>query len=89
MMRGMFRRKLKDFAEQQQDNQDQIPMVERLKFRKLNQEEDEEKAKREFRKKFMDRDKRYNEDNYGSNQHLLTQNPPDLRPVGIEDQKNK
>ena len=44
-----------------------MPMVERLKFRKLNQEEDEEKAKREFRKKFMDRDKRYNEDNYGSN----------------------
>ena len=87
MMRGMFRRKLKDFAEQQQDNQDEMPMVKRLKFRKLNQEEDDEKAKREFRKKFMGGDKRYNEDKYGSSQQLLIQNPPDLRPVGIGGQK--
>ena len=43
-----------------------MPMVKRLKFRKLNQEEDDEKAKREFRKKFMGGDKRYNEDKYGS-----------------------
>ena len=42
-------------------------MVERLKFRKLKEdEEEEEKAKSEFRRKFMARvDKEYDEDNYG------------------------
>ena len=88
MMRGMFRRKLKDFAEQQQDNHDEVPMVERLKFKRLKEEDDDEKAKREFRRKIMgNAAKQYNEDNYGSNQQLLMQNPPDLRPVGIGGQK--
>jgi hypothetical protein len=44
-------------------------MIERLKFKKLKQDEDEEeKAKSEFRRKFMERvDKRYDEDKNGSN----------------------
>lgn len=31
MMRGMFRRKLKDFAEQQKENCDHTPLIDRLK----------------------------------------------------------
>ncbi len=61
MMRGMFRRKLKDFAENQQDNQAEMPMVERLKFKRLDEDLEEEKAKCEFRRKIMG-ERAYSED---------------------------
>ena len=51
MMRGMFRRKLKDFAEQQQNND--IDLLDRLKFNEIEEEEEEEKAKGDFRMKLM------------------------------------
>ena len=51
LMRGMFQRKLKDFAEFQHEQQDDVPMIERLKIKKFKDEsEDEIKAKDEFRK---------------------------------------
>jgi hypothetical protein len=51
MMRGMFRRKLKDFAEMQQEQQEDISLFERLKMKKYDREEEEElRAKDEFRK---------------------------------------
>ena len=61
MMRGMFRRKLKDFAENQQDNQAEMPMVERLKFKRLDEDLEEEKAKNEFRRKILG-ERAYSED---------------------------
>ena len=52
MMRGMFRRKLKDFVERMEENNE--PLIQRLKFSKLIQEAEEDtKAKDEFRMKFM------------------------------------
>ena len=33
MMRGMFRRKLKDFAELQKDNQEYVSLLDRFKLR--------------------------------------------------------
>ena len=46
----MFQRKLKDFAEFQHEQQDDVPMIERLKMKKFKDEsEDEIKAKEEFR----------------------------------------
>ena len=59
MMRGMFRRKLKDFAEQQQNND--VDLLERLKFKRIDENQEEEKAKTEFRKKLM-QVRTYNED---------------------------
>jgi len=52
MMRGMFRRKLKDFAELQQEQQEDVPLFERLKMKKYenNESEDEIRAKDEFRR---------------------------------------
>ena len=64
MMRGMFRRKLKDFAEQQQDND--VDLLERLRFKKLDEDEEEEKAKSEFRRKLM-QVRIYTEEDYNSN----------------------
>ena len=54
LMRGMFRRKLKDFAEQQIDNNEDVPLFERLKMKKFEEEDMEEViAKDEFRRKMM------------------------------------
>jgi hypothetical protein len=51
MMRGMFRRKLKDFAEMQQEQQDDSSLFDRLKMKKYEDESEEElRAKNEFRK---------------------------------------
>ena len=45
-MRGMFRRKLKDFAEHQQDQQEDVSLFDRLKKEKyLNESDDEIQAK--------------------------------------------
>ncbi len=50
-MRGMFRRKLKDFAEQQHDQQEDVPLFDRLKKEKYEHESEEElQAKNEFRR---------------------------------------
>jgi len=54
LMRGMFRRKLKDFAEQQIENNEDVPLFERLKMKKFEEEDMEEVvAKDDFRRKFM------------------------------------
>ena len=51
MMRGMFRRKLKDFAEQQHEQQEDVSLFDRLKKEKyLHESEDELQAKNEFRR---------------------------------------
>jgi len=39
MMRGMFRRKLKDFAEMQREVTGDVPMIERLSLRNLEEED--------------------------------------------------
>jgi len=39
MMRGMFRRKLKDFAEMQREVTRDVPMIERLSLRNLEEED--------------------------------------------------
>ena len=50
-MRGMFRRKLKDFAEQQHEQQEDVSLFDRLKKVKyLNESEEEIQAKNEFRR---------------------------------------
>ncbi len=50
-MRGMFRRKLKDFAEQQHDQQEEVSLFDRLKKEKYEHESEEElQAKNEFRR---------------------------------------
>ena len=52
MMRGMFRRKLKDFGEQQDENHDTI--LSRLNHERYVKEEEEDgKAKDLFRAKFL------------------------------------
>ena len=52
MMRGMFRRRLKDFAEKQADTHESTTMIDRLKMKKFELENEEElKAKQEFRMK--------------------------------------
>lgn len=54
LMRGMFRRKLKDFAEQQIENNEDVPLLDRLKMKKFEEEDMEEIiAKDEFRRKLM------------------------------------
>ena len=54
LMRGMFRRKLKDFAEQQIENNEDVPLLDRLKMKKFEEEDIEEIiAKDEFRRKLM------------------------------------
>ena len=54
LMRGMFRRKLKDFAEQQIENHEDVPLLDRLKMKKFEEEDMEEIiAKDEFRRKLM------------------------------------
>ena len=53
-MRGMFRRKLKDFAELQQEQQEDVPLFERLKMKNFeNESADELLAKDEFRRMVM------------------------------------
>jgi len=51
LMRGMFRRNLKDFAELQQ--QEDVPLFERLKMKQ--ESEDEARAKDEFRRMVVTR----------------------------------
>ena len=56
LMRGMFRRKLKDFAEHQIENNEDIPLFDRLKMKKFEEEDMEEIiAKDEFRRKLLQR----------------------------------
>jgi isoleucyl-tRNA synthetase len=50
-MRGMFRRKLKDFAEHQKDQEEDVLLFDRLKKEKyLNESDDEIQAKNQFRR---------------------------------------
>ena len=50
-MRGMFWRKLKDFAEHQKDQEEDVPLFDRLKKEKyLNESDDEIQAKNQFRR---------------------------------------
>ena len=50
LMRGMFRRKLKDFSEQQKEEQEDVSLFERLKMKNFQDEDVEElRAKDEFR----------------------------------------
>ena len=79
MMRGMFRRKLKDFAEQQQNND--VDLLERLKFKRIDEDQEEERAKTEFRKKLM-QVRTYNDDN-------LLNGKPNIKPVGRPEDNNK
>ena len=44
-----------------------MPMIERLMIRRLNEDEDDENAKSEFRRKIMRGAKKFNEDNCSSN----------------------
>ena len=54
LIRGMFRRKLKDFAEQQIENNEDVPLFERLKMKKFEEEDMKEVvAKDDFRRKFI------------------------------------
>jgi len=41
MMRGMFRRKLKDFAEQQVEAQESVSLIDRLRLNNFKEEQDE------------------------------------------------
>ena len=45
-------------------------MIDRLKFKRLHEDEEEEKAKSEFRRKIMTVQK-YREDDYNTNEQLL------------------
>jgi hypothetical protein len=54
MMRGMFRRKLKDFAEQQADNNENVPLFDRLKLKKFEEEDMEQIiAKHDIKRKLL------------------------------------
>lgn len=53
MMRGMFIRKLKDFAEQQQNNAEEIQLIDRLKLSRFEEDVEENIAKDEFRRKLL------------------------------------
>jgi hypothetical protein len=56
IMRGMFRRKLKDFAELQQENQENVPIFDRLKMGNFDLEDQEEiRAKDEYRRKINEK----------------------------------
>ena len=52
-------------------------------IRRLNEDEDDENAKSEFRRKIMRGAKKFNEDNCSSNLHLVAQNPSDLSSLGL------
>ncbi|TNV82719.1 hypothetical protein FGO68_gene2428 [Halteria grandinella] len=54
MMRGMFRRKLKDFAELQQNNQEGLQLIDRLKMNHFDEDLEENLAKDEFRRKLIE-----------------------------------
>ena len=60
-----------------------MPMIERLMIRRLNEDEDDENAKSEFRRKIMRGAKKFIEDNCNSNSQLVIQNPSDLSSVGL------
>jgi hypothetical protein len=52
MMRGLFRRKLKDFAELQKENQQTIPILDRFKMPNFEAEnQDDMLAKRELKER--------------------------------------
>ena len=53
MMRGIFTRKLKDFNEMLQEEHDSVPLVDRLRMNRFQEETEEPHAKKIFRSKVL------------------------------------
>ncbi|TNV82700.1 hypothetical protein FGO68_gene10121 [Halteria grandinella] len=82
LMRGMFRRKLKDFAETQRDNNQHLTLIERLKMGHYEEEDENDvKAKDQFRQQVLLRSKS-NRGLFQKSQELnLLQKPNRLPPL--------